>query len=158
MKNITNFSHIFQHNLPSPPGSPVVTSTTSGFGTPYEYDEKDYYQHQNKGYPFSTTTTSASGNGSVPANPNSHHHPRFANWRSFFILSNFFEGKFSISRIFLDTKKIPVVVGWCLIVAWWLSPKRKLNRHIRFSPIIVPWWPITVPLRIQVNPLISVLT
>lgn len=72
------FSHIFQHNLPSPPGSPVVTSTTSGFGTPYEYDEKDYYQHQNKGYPFSTTTTSASGNGSVPANPNSHHHPRFA--------------------------------------------------------------------------------
>ena len=29
----------------------------------------------------------------------------------FFIFSNFFEGKFSISRIFLDTKKIPAVAG-----------------------------------------------
>ena len=69
--------YIFQHNLPSPPGSPVVTSTTSGFGTPYEY-EKDYYQqqHQNKGYTFSTTT-STSGSGGAPVHPNNpHHHPR----------------------------------------------------------------------------------
>ena len=70
--------YIFQHNLPSPPGSPVVTSTTSGFGTPYEY-EKDYYQqqHQNKGYTFSTTT-STSGSGGAPVHPNNphQHHPR----------------------------------------------------------------------------------